>query len=199
MFIVIEGPDGSGKTTLARALADRWKGMYTFEPTDEPLGSLARWYAKEGRYEEALRGFLADRFQHIEEVVAPALAEGQVVICDRYMISTLVYQLIPGAPFAEWKDALPGFVRSLPAWLEPHLTFVLNVPLALLEQRRPDDSSVKWASERYRHFCYVGGKRLRQMDERDFGDAGEIMQANIETIEKVVKVRHPLLAEHLGI
>jgi dTMP kinase len=99
MFIVIEGIDGTGKSTQARKLAEHFTAQgrtvtLSREPTDGPWGSLLRSSAQTGRLSpaEELEAFLKDRRQHVEELIAPALAAGNVVILDRYYFSTMAYQ-----------------------------------------------------------------------------------------------------------
>jgi dTMP kinase len=98
-FIVLEGPDGSGTTTHAALLAERLRAegldvVQTAEPTDSPIGKCIRGYlaSSEGISASPLQLlFCADRAWHVEMVIRPALAEGKVVVCDRYIPSTLVY------------------------------------------------------------------------------------------------------------
>ncbi len=99
MFIVIEGIDGTGKSTQARRLADHFLSLgrtvlLSREPTDGPWGTLLRNSAETGRLspEEELETFLKDRRQHVEEKIRPALEKGEIVILDRYYFSTMAYQ-----------------------------------------------------------------------------------------------------------
>ena len=99
MFIVIEGIDGTGKSTQAKRLAQHFTALgrtvtLSREPTDGPWGTLLRNSAETGRLspEEELATFLKDRRQHVAEKIAPALAAGHVVILDRYYFSTMAYQ-----------------------------------------------------------------------------------------------------------
>ena len=101
-FITFEGGDGSGKTTQLQ-LTVTWlekQGidvLQTFEPGDTPLGKEIRHLLLSGEHTPVpaseLLLFLADRAQHVEQVIKPALAAGKWVICDRYTDSTLAYQL----------------------------------------------------------------------------------------------------------
>jgi dTMP kinase len=99
-FISIEGPDGAGKSTLAGGLRDELMRreidcVLTREPGDGPIGPQIRSVLLDGvgmdSWTEVFL-FLADRRQHGEGLIRPALEEGQWVICDRYVDSTVVYQ-----------------------------------------------------------------------------------------------------------
>jgi dTMP kinase len=99
LFIVIEGIDGTGKSTQASRLGEwfRTQGrevVVSREPTAGPWGKKVRESAASGRLspEEELEYFLNDRRQHVEELIAPSLAAGKVVILDRYYFSTMAYQ-----------------------------------------------------------------------------------------------------------
>jgi dTMP kinase len=99
-FISIEGPDGAGKSTLAKGLRDELQKLgrdciLTREPGDGPIGPQIRAILLEGAdvdpWTEVFL-FLADRRQHVEGLIRPALEQGKWVICDRYADSTIVYQ-----------------------------------------------------------------------------------------------------------
>ncbi|MFH1426712.1 MAG: dTMP kinase [Candidatus Kerfeldbacteria bacterium] len=102
-FIVFEGGEGSGKTRHASALAEYLRNEgYDVLETHEPGGSeVGKVIRKAILYENKhsvfprteLFLFLADRAQHVEEVIRPALEEGKVVLCDRFSGSTFAYQL----------------------------------------------------------------------------------------------------------
>lgn len=99
LFIVIEGIDGTGKSTQTKRLGEWFVSqgrevVLSREPTDGPWGKKLRESAATGRLspEDELQYFLNDRRQHVEEKILPALAEGKVVILDRYYFSTMAYQ-----------------------------------------------------------------------------------------------------------
>lgn len=102
MFITLEGIEGSGKSTAQRLLAEHLedKGYFvvsTREPGGSALGRKLRALLLDSRTTQ-LRNraelflFLADRAQHVSEVIRPALDEGHMVLCDRYADSTISYQ-----------------------------------------------------------------------------------------------------------
>jgi dTMP kinase len=99
LFIVLEGIDGTGKSTQARRLGEWFVSqgrevVLSREPTNGPWGKKLRESASTGRLapQDELQYFLNDRRQHVEEKIAPALAAGKVVILDRYYFSTMAYQ-----------------------------------------------------------------------------------------------------------
>ena len=100
-FVVLEGIDGSGTTTQAARLAASLRAaghavVSTREPSDGPLGVVLRQALTRrlvGLSDQALALlFAADRLDHLASVVEPALAEGKVVVSDRYVLSSLAYQ-----------------------------------------------------------------------------------------------------------
>jgi dTMP kinase len=107
-FIVIEGIDGTGKSTQSRRLASWFEAhgrevIVSREPTDGPWGRKLRESAASGRLSPAdeLDYFLKDRQQHVTELIAPSLAAGKVVILDRYYFSSMAYQGCRGFDPAE--------------------------------------------------------------------------------------------------
>lgn len=113
MFIVIEGADGSGKTTIAKQLAEKYNAIYTAEPTDSKLHDL--------------NGFIEDRKKH-DIQIKKWLGEGKNVVCDRYKYSTLVYQQLEGFDLDE-------LIELNHDSLIPDLTIVLDYPVEVLMQR----------------------------------------------------------------
>jgi len=101
IFICIEGLDGCGKTTQTKLLVKelRKKGydvVYTAEPTHGKIGTLIREYCLHGEkrispFAEALL-FAADRLEHLEREIRPALRESKIIVSDRYIYSSLAYQ-----------------------------------------------------------------------------------------------------------
>lgn len=115
-LIVIEGIDGTGKSTQVRLLADWLKSqgrevIASFEPTNGPWGRKLRESAATGRLspEEELDYFLRDRQEHVTGLIAPALAEGKYVILDRYYFSTMAYQGLRGFDPQEIRERNEAF------------------------------------------------------------------------------------------
>ncbi|MBN1961945.1 MAG: dTMP kinase [Deltaproteobacteria bacterium] len=98
-LIALEGIDGSGTTTQARLLGEylklRRKVVCTVEPSKGPIGILIRQALVDNKKlsdESLALLFAADRLDHIEREIEPALKEGNIVITDRYLLSSLAYQ-----------------------------------------------------------------------------------------------------------
>ncbi|TWU38769.1 Thymidylate kinase [Novipirellula aureliae] len=133
-FIVIDGIDGAGKSTQAKRFCELFNhcgfsAIQSFEPTDGPWGRKIRESAVSGRMslEDELHAFLADRHEHLETLIQPALANNQVVIVDRYFYSTVAYQGLRGIDTVDLLDRMRAEFRI------PDLTlfFDLTVSLAL--------------------------------------------------------------------
>ena len=109
LLIVFEGTDGTGKSTqlslLAKTLRDKGlEVVSTFEPTNGKYGQQIReLYSnrKDTTLEEELELFLADRKEHLNTLLDPALQEGKIILCDRYYLSTIAYQGAAGLEPAE--------------------------------------------------------------------------------------------------
>lgn len=133
IFITLEGGDGAGKTTQASLLEEWFQSqgrdvVRTREPGGTPLGVEIREMVlhSRGHIDERAEALLyaADRAQHIETLVRPALAEGKVVIQDRYFDSSVAYQGVA-------RDLGADRVRGLSLWatrdLLPDLTVLLDL------------------------------------------------------------------------
>lgn len=138
MFLVIDGPDGSGKTTLAKRLVEQLQqdgiaALYTCEPTYvSAAGRKLREMMHSGNIQDIYAFadlFVEDRKAHIEALIAPALAKGETVVCDRYKYSALAYQQLQGVDAAY-------LVERNRACLVPDVVFVLmpQEPEVLLQR-----------------------------------------------------------------
>ncbi len=136
LFIVIDGIDGTGKSTQTRRLADWFRSqgrevVLSREPTDGPWGKKLRESMTAGRLsaEEELECFLNDRRQHVEELIQPALDQGKVVILDRYYFSTMAYQGARGFDPQAIRERNEAFAPR------PDLLIILDLDVDTAHQR----------------------------------------------------------------
>ena len=145
-FVVLEGGDGSGKSTQAKVLA-AWLREHdatvveTFEPGAGPTGAVLRDVLLHGPEPlapaaEALL-MAADRAQHVATEIEPALARGAWVVCDRYVPSSLVYQGVVRGLGVEHVAALSDVAT---AGLVPDVVLLLDVSDAIADARRAGES-----------------------------------------------------------
>ena len=134
LFVCFEGGEGAGKSTQSRLLADWLEAsghtvLLTFEPGDTEVGRALRQIVLDPATGELSHRtevllYAADKAEHVDTVVLPALARGEVVITDRYVDSALAYQ---GAG----RDLVVAEVEHVNRWatgdLRPHLTVVLDL------------------------------------------------------------------------
>ena len=135
LFVTFEGVDGSGKSLMLKLAAQKLRSLgydvlCTMEPGGSPLGQKLRSIILDSPYgsvdprSEALL-YAADRALHVANVIKPALAEGRVVLCDRYEDSSYAYQ--GGGRNVELED-----IRRLNDFatygLRPDATFLLDLP-----------------------------------------------------------------------
>lgn len=141
LFVVLEGPDKSGKSTQARALvvALQREGVKVTH-TREPGGTAAAEAIRKVLLDPSLRVsrvaelflYEASRAQHVEEVIRPALKAGRVVVCERFTMSTDAYQGIARGLGLRLTSALN---RAATGGLRPDLTFVVDIPPAEFHRR----------------------------------------------------------------
>jgi dTMP kinase len=150
LFITFEGTEGGGKTTQVNLLAERLRGLgHTCRPLREPggtpVGEEIRHTLKHSVQNHAMTAeaelllMNASRAQLVREVIRPALAAGEVVLCDRFYDSTLAYQ-----GYGRGLDL--NFVRRVTTFAvgetRPHITILLAVPVEVSEARRRARQSV---------------------------------------------------------
>lgn len=138
LFLALEGGEGSGKSTQAALLADWLEGLgqrvlLTREPGGTAVGTILRGIVlgnETGELSPRTEALIyaADKAEHVDRVVLPALAEGSVVLTDRYVDSTLAYQ---GAGRALEIAELEPVARWATSELRPHLTIVLDIDPAV--------------------------------------------------------------------
>ena len=146
MFITLEGPEGAGKTTQLRALADFLRGcghavVTTREPGGTAIGDQIRHVLHDtanvamSPTAEVLL-YAASRAQLVAEVIQPALDAGRVVLCDRYADSTMAYQ---GYGRGLDRDALAALTAVATGGLRPDLTLLLDLDVERGLARRRDE------------------------------------------------------------
>ena len=142
-FICIEGLDGCGKTTQAKLLAKKLRKshntLYTAEPSRGKIGTFIRKCCLYGEKRlstvvEALL-FAADRIEHVENEVLPALKQGRLVISDRYLYSSLAYQGAAGLSL-DWIEKVNEHA------LKPDLAIFIDVELKTVMNRLKSKKSV---------------------------------------------------------
>ena len=133
LFVTLEGGEGAGKSALVKALFQPLarEALHTFEPGATPLGATLRERlfdsdAPLAPWTEALL-FLADRADHVQRIIRPALEQDAIVICDRYTDSTLAYQ--SGGRGLDLV-LLRELNRAATDGLTPDLTLLLDLPPA---------------------------------------------------------------------
>jgi dTMP kinase len=182
VFVALEGGEGAGKSTQARELAawlraEGYDVLLTHEPGDTGVGKELRRIVLDpetGSISDRTEALLyaADKAEHVERVVAPALARGAVVVTDRYVDSTLAYQ---GAG----RDLADRELEKVARWatgdLRPHLTVLLDLPpqagLTRFEERdrieaeslefheRVREAFLRLASSQTEHYLVVDARR----------------------------------------
>ncbi|MBO8169899.1 MAG: dTMP kinase [Thermoanaerobacteraceae bacterium] len=141
-FITFEGPDGAGKTTQINKVAGKLRQLgkkvaVTREPGGTKLGEAIRNILLDPQQnnlcsEAEVLLYAAARAQHVVEVIKPALAEGKIVLCDRFLDSSIAYQ---GFGRKLNLDIIQTVNRYAVAGIKPDLTVLLDVPVTVGLQR----------------------------------------------------------------
>jgi len=173
-FIVIEGLDGSGKSTVTKLLAERFTAhnmpsYTTFEPTKNPIGELMRSIlsgkVKNIENEAIALLFAADRYQHLKSEILPAL-ERSHVICDRYYYSSMAYQGVD----PDTLERVVSYNQAVMPIRKPDIVFFLNITpkecFRRVEQRGEDISIFETLPElELRYVRYLAAiERMKETD-----------------------------------
>lgn len=175
LFLSFEGVDGAGKSTQLELLLEYLKGkridfIFTREPGGTPLGEQIREILLDPKnagmsiITEALL-FAAIRTEHVNRVIRPALEAGKVVICDRFVDSSLVYQgLAGGLPL----DFIQQINEMATGALKPHRTIVLDIdPNLALQRKSPGmEDRIEQKSLRYHQLVREGYQELAKAEPR---------------------------------
>ena len=176
-YIVIEGGDGAGKDTHIAFLKETFPEgdfVYTREPGGTALGAELREMLLHGSKGDVslpteLFLFLADRAQHVEEVIKPARAAGKHVISNRSWISFLAYQIYGREQF-DWKPLVDSALEKIFKGCPLTLAIILDVPLSMGKERQRSmgkildtmESMSNDSHERIRQAFLTIGKTLPQ-------------------------------------
>ena len=168
VLITFEGVEGSGKSTQAQRLVRRLSGqglpvVFSREPGGTDIGERIRAILLDptcrtmaGRTELFL--YLASRNQHVRERIAPALAEGKVVVLDRFADSSVAYQ---GAGRDLGLRVVARLNKLATGGLKPDLTLLVNVPLAVGRERKGATGLDRLEQERVEFHEHVQSAYLR--------------------------------------
>jgi dTMP kinase len=193
VFICVEGLDGCGKTTQTKLLVRRLRrkgldAVYTAEPSLGEIGKFIKRYCLHGKKRvssiiEALL-FAADRFEHVDSEVLPALKEKKIVVSDRYVYSSLAYQGAEGLDL-NWikkinehaiRPDLAVFIDVEPTAVVKRLKQKKSVMETLETQRKVRDVYMKFVEKD--ELVRINGNKSRQ----DVADT--ILQTVLEFLEK---------------
>ncbi len=200
LFVTLEGGEGAGKSTQARLLVDRLAGgghrpLHTREPGGAPGAERLRAFLLSGDHQLSLRAeillHVAARFDHIEHTIQPALAEGRLVVCDRYFDSTLAYQ---GYGLGRGDPEIMAFIRTLIGTtpLVPDLTLLLDLPREQARIRlrdrnaypdryeRLDDAFHIRVADGFREIARAAPGRVRLIDAA--GDVDRVHQVLLDAV-----------------
>ncbi len=167
MFVVLEGIDGSGKSTHANKLANYLRDnkrdvLLTAEPTDGRIGRFIRELLREDHKvsDTAIQLlFIADRAEHVMHDIIPAMQNDKDVVCDRYVLSTIVYGTSAKVDEKFLLAANSGFVV-------PDATIILNVTSDTAISRIEESRANKDVYFEKRAFLLEASKKYNELAER---------------------------------
>ncbi len=185
-FVVLEGVDGAGSTTQTKLLTDYLiqkghRAIATKEPTTGKIGRLIREYLSSTATDSAVDAllFAADRVEHLETVVKPALNRGEHVISDRYLESTLAYQKAEGIDI-EWLELVNRFA------IRPDCVMILDIDPETSLSRKPRDGRERFETVGFLREVRQNFKRRAKLKGYHVVDATKpIMQVH-ETLREIV-------------
>lgn len=175
MFITLEGPEGSGKTTQIRAMKPALEGLGFEVLISKEPGSVAGGIFRKAILENELHpmahlmAIMADRAEHVNRVIIPALKAGKIVICDRFEDTTWAYQWHGEGPsldnpvreaFQQSEQRFQDFLANATGGLRPDLTFVFSVDPFEAKRRLQERGEAPRVAERHKDSAY--GARIRQ-------------------------------------
>ena len=199
-FITFEGPEGSGKTTVMKRVAEKLSDTYdvvlTREPGGVPTGEQIREILLEGdaidERTEALL-FAASRRGHLVGKVLPALEKGQVVLCDRYVDSSLAYQGYARGIGMKEVEAINAFAIN---HVYPDLTVYLDVSVEVgqtrIQQNQRSQNRLDRETRQFHEKVIEGYQQIIQRDSARFA----VVDADQE-IDTVVATTYDAIIKYL--
>ncbi|BCU53251.1 dTMP kinase [Staphylococcus auricularis] len=199
-FITFEGPEGSGKTTVMKRVAEKLSDTYdvvlTREPGGVPTGEQIREILLEGdaidERTEALL-FAASRREHLVGKVLPALEKGQVVLCDRYVDSSLAYQGYARGIGMKEVEAINAFAIN---HVYPDLTVYLDVSVEVgqtrIQQNQRSQNRLDRETRQFHEKVIEGYQQIIQRDSARFA----VVDADQE-IDTVVATTYDAIIKYL--
>lgn len=206
-FITFEGIDGSGKSTQLRMLADtlRERGvdfLVTREPGGTPLGRRLREAFLETEETVApmaeLLSFAADRAQHVEFLIKPSMADGRVVISDRYADATFAYQ---GAGRGFTEEQVNSVIALATGGLKPDLTLFFDItveeairrmsvrPEAHAKRNRMDEETSEFYGRVREAYLGIASREPERFKIIEAGRSVEAIHADVlETVAELIDV-----------
>lgn len=196
MFVVIDGPDGSGKTTLAKSLTQRlcqkgFRALYTSEPTStSEAGKLIRQILQ-GREVIDIYAFadlfVTDRKEHLANLIRPCLLAGGWVVCDRYKYSALAYQQLQGVN--------PQYlIRKNQDCLIPDFVFILlpqNVDILMSRISRRNKTAELFEKKEFLAETIQHYRNIKQYFPKEniwYLDADDSLENNLIQVFEIIKV-----------
>ncbi len=206
-FITFEGIDGSGKSTQLRMLADvlRERGvdiLITREPGGTPLGRRLREAFLETEETVApmaeLLSFAADRAQHVEFLIKPSIADGRVVISDRYADATFAYQ---GAGRGFTEEQVNSVIALATGGLKPDLTLFFDItveeairrmsvrPEAHAKRNRMDEETAEFYGRVRESYLGIASREPERFKIIEAGRSVEAIHADVlEMVTELIDV-----------
>ena len=194
MLISFEGMDKSGKTTQIKLLSDYLKSknhevVITREPGGTEVGEMIRKILldiKNNIFDRAeLLLYLASRSQNTKEVIIPALKEGKIVICDRYIDSSVVYQGFGRGIDVEEIKKLNYFATY---GVIPDITFVMQIDPKTYEKRKGVQDRIESSGNEFLKRVFEGYAKLKSLNEERFFfiDSNGRIEDIFDRIKKII-------------
>lgn len=194
MFVTFDGPNGAGKSTvieeLAKYLVSKEKQVYiTKEPTETEIGKYIR-ESEENYSSYTLANLVtADRHNQIKSEILPYSDKGYIVLCDRYVASSLILQVLDGLSMSEVMHINTGI-------LKPDLSVIVHANEKTINERLSDRSTLTrferdFSSKHEIELSFRAGKYLEGLGYNiEYIDTEEPLAKNIERLGNMILAAH---------